>query len=77
MSAEGVDWAALASEYERLAGGTADGLRPATASTVVSQPTRWAELASQRERLLEAVDPSRLASSERGSASFRLVVPAA
>jgi len=77
MSVEGADWTALGSEYERLAGGSAGKPQSGLASIAVSQPTRWAELASQRERLLEAVRPETLASSERGTASFRLVVPAA
>ncbi|HXW46828.1 MAG TPA: hypothetical protein VEL03_18705 [Streptosporangiaceae bacterium] len=74
MSGDGVDWTALASEYERLAG---DVARPGPASAAASQPAQWAELASQRERLLEAATAPELASSERGTAAFRLVVHAA
>jgi hypothetical protein len=73
MSAEGVNWTLLGSEYERLGSPGDQG----HISAAVSAPTQWAELASQRERLLEAVNPPGLASSERGTASFRLVVPAA
>jgi hypothetical protein len=78
MSGNGADWAALASEHERLAGTTGTGARPGQVSPGRRRPAQWAELASQRERLVEFADPlPGLASSERGTASFRLVVPAA
>ncbi len=78
MSGDGADWAVLASEYERLIGMTDLGPRPGQASQASGRPAQWAELASQRERLIEFADPLPwLASSERGTASFRLVVSAA
>jgi hypothetical protein len=68
-----MQWAALSSEHERLA------LTPENqADPVCSGPARWAELASQRERLLELDAPlGGLASSSRVTSGLRLVVPAA
>jgi len=78
MSGTGMDWAPLASEYERLVAGDGDGPEPRRSSSAQSQPAQWAELASQRERLIESGDRApRLASSDCGTASFRLAVPAA
>ena len=64
------EWAALSSEHERLV------LRPENpAVPACSGPTRWAELASQRERLLEHDAPlSRLASCSQPATAPRLVV---
>ena len=64
------EWAALSSEHERLV------LLPENpAVPACSGPTRWAELASQRERLLEHDAPlSRLASSSQLTSGPRLVV---
>jgi len=77
MSADGLDWTALGSEYERLVSSAA-GSEPAPSQPIALRPAQWAELASQRERLLEAVDlRSGLASSARGAASFRLAFSAA
>lgn len=66
-------WAALSSEHERLV------LTPENpADTVCAGPTPWAELASQRERLLEPDAPlGGLASSSHVTSGLRLVVPAA
>jgi hypothetical protein len=64
------EWAALSSEHERLVLLPENPVVPAS-----SGPMRWAELASQRERLLEHDAPlSRLASSSQQTSGPRLVV---
>ena len=64
------EWAALSSEHERLVLSPDNPAVPACSGS-----TRWAELASQRERLLEHDAPlSRLASSSRPTTAPRLVV---
>ena len=62
-------WAALSSEHERLA------LIPENqADPVCSGPARWAELASQRERLVAPL--SGLASTSQSGSALRLAVRA-
>jgi hypothetical protein len=74
MSGSNLDWAALASNNERLAGTAADGMGPANPDAAA----RWAELASQRERLVEAGDSLRgLTSSRHQTSELRLAVKAA
>jgi hypothetical protein len=70
------NWAALSSEYERLARTAEDST--GAASPAGMDPARWAELASQRERLVAAAPPlSGLASSSNAESGLRLVVRAA
>jgi hypothetical protein len=57
MSDDGREWAALASQNERLVGMPDARLGPADASLGRPTPSRWNELASQRERLADACDP--------------------
>ena len=67
------EWTALSSEHERLIF-TAEN----QAAPICTGPARWAELASQRERLLEPDAPlGGLVSSSQDSSGLRLVVPAA
>jgi hypothetical protein len=69
-------WQALSSEHERLAHPADDSTGAASPAGTV--PARWAELASQRERLVAAAPPlSGLASSSHGQSDLRLVVRAA
>jgi hypothetical protein len=67
------EWTALSSEHERLIFTAGNQAAP-----VGTGPARWAELASQRERLLEPDAPlGGLVSSSQDSSGLRLVVPAA
>ena len=76
MSGIGGDWAVLSSEHERLVLSAED--KPRTAYPVCEPSAPWAELASQRERLIELAAPlSGLASSSDTAAGPRLVVRAA
>ncbi len=69
-------WGALASEHERLVFTTAD--QEHDASTTQHASARWAELTSQRERLIEAAAPlGGLVSSSADAVGLRLVVRAA
>jgi hypothetical protein len=68
-------WAALSSEHERLAVTTAD--QEHHASTARDASARWEELASQRERLIEAAAPLGGLVSSSDRPGLRLVVRAA
>jgi len=69
-------WAALSSEHERLVFIPAD--QEQSAGTAGDASARWAELASQRERLIESAAPlGGLASSSQETSGLRLVVRAA
>jgi hypothetical protein len=66
-------WDALSSEHERLVLTAEDPAAPAGAG-----PAEWAELASQRERLIDSDAPlGGLASSAQIAPGLRLVVPTA
>lgn len=65
-------WDALSSEHERLV------LTAENPAAPVGSPAQWAELASQRERLVDAGAPlGGLASSAQTGSGLRLVVRAA
>jgi len=69
-------WDSLSSEHERLVFTPADQEQPPSAAGNAS--ARWAELASQRERLIESAAPlGGLASSSQETSGLRLVVRAA
>jgi hypothetical protein len=76
MSSSKGDWAALGSGNERL-------VRTAGESELRSAapepgPARWAELDSQRERLIDVVEPlGGLPGSRRQTSELRLAVRAA
>jgi hypothetical protein len=76
MSGSNGDWSALASDNERLVLTAADSeLTPATSRTPDLAPARWAELASQRERLVDTGDSfGGLASSHLQTSELRLAV---
>jgi hypothetical protein len=66
-------WEALSSEHERLALTDENPTAPGG-----DGPAQWAELASQRERLIESAAPlGGLASSGQTAPGLRLVVRAA
>jgi hypothetical protein len=73
MSGNSEEWAALASQHERVMA-SAEAAVPAGAEPVNSRPARWAELASQRERLVAPL--SGLASSSQSGTALRLAVRA-
>jgi hypothetical protein len=73
MSGSSEEWAALASQNERVMAGPENAVQ-AGAEPVNSLPARWAELASQRERLVAPL--SGLASSSQSGTALRLAVRA-
>jgi hypothetical protein len=76
MSDSNVDWAALASNNERLVRSAADG--EARRANPDPASARWAELASQRERLVDAGESfGGLASSRHQTSELKLAVRAA
>jgi hypothetical protein len=76
MSGSNGDWAALASDNERLVRSAADNQTRSAA--LDPGQARWAELASQRERLVDAGESfGRLASSRHQTSELRLAVKAA
>jgi hypothetical protein len=75
MSGSNGDWAALASDNERLVRSAAD--REPRSAVLDPGLARWAELASQRERLVEGESFGRLASSRHQTSELRLAVKAA
>jgi len=77
MSGEVGNWTELSSTNERIARLTDSAAFPACLQEA-GAPTRWAELASQSERLVDAGDPLfRLASSSQTATGMRLVATAA
>ena len=76
MSGSNGDWAALASDNERLVRTAAD--RKTSSAAVDADSARWAELASQRERLVDVAESfGGLASSRHQTSELRLAVKAA
>jgi hypothetical protein len=69
------DWPALSSENERLAQAAGDSTGASSPAGTV--PARWAELASQRERLIATAPPLSGLASSRAESDLRLVVRAA
>lgn len=75
MSGSDGDWAALASDNERLVQVAAGEPVPADPSPSHHGPAQWAELASQRERLVDLGESfGGLASSRSLTSQMRLAV---
>jgi hypothetical protein len=77
MSRISGDWAALASQHERLLQEADTKLRQSGQSPVTPDSARWAELASQRERLVECSDPLYGLASSPQPSGFRLAATTA
>jgi hypothetical protein len=69
------NWTALSSENERLARAAGDSTGASGPAGTV--PARWAELASQRERLVATAPPLSGLASSHARSDLRLVVRAA